>query len=206
VLAAPGTSTSTSSLPLRVAGNLMIDLSASDYNPTTQLWDNRVTSGPVSTSNGDFGVINYGSVSDNPPTLTTLSNVTAVYFPYASSFYRGPSPYSLSTYSHPTGAYASLFANSIYSNNVWTLEMLVYPIEPSLTSESYENGAQRWVCSRQSWCSVFIKVSLYHTSAIVHAACNECPPPYPRTTRVTAAPSSSGVFVQRPRVPARTSA
>ena len=53
---APSNSTSTNNtLALRVAGSLMIDLRADDYDSVRKLWDNRATPGPVSTANGDFG-------------------------------------------------------------------------------------------------------------------------------------------------------
>jgi hypothetical protein len=45
VITSGSTATSDTTLPLRIAGNLVIDLSASNYNSATYLWDNAVTSG-----------------------------------------------------------------------------------------------------------------------------------------------------------------
>ena len=121
------TITSTSALPLRVAGNLMIDLSAADFNPTTNLWDNKVTGGAISTANGDFGVINYGSSSDLPPTLTAFSNVTAVYFPYTNT----GAYVSISTSSVPSapGSSAGLFS-PMYGSGAWSMESLIMQVTP----------------------------------------------------------------------------
>ena len=136
-----GSTTSTTALPLKTAGTLLIDLSASDYNATSQLWDNRATPGPVSVTNGDFGVITYpGGAVDHPPTQGLMSNVTSVIFtfnPYAQP--------SLSTYSTPSagvhGASPSLF-QGLFGGNTWSMEALVMPIEPSLLST--QNEVRLW--------------------------------------------------------------
>ena len=121
VLGATGVATGASSLPLRVAGSLMIDLSAVDFNPATNLWDNKVTTGPVSTSNGDFGVLSYGAKSDNAPTKTVLGGVTAVQFAWSLTV-----PPSISTRSTPSvaGTSPNLFAG-MYGTNPWSMEALV---------------------------------------------------------------------------------
>ena len=124
-----GSSTSASALPLRIAGSLLIDLSASDFSPSTNLWDNRATTGPVSVTNGDFGVITEpGGRTDTPPSLTTLLNVTCVQFTF-------PSAQSLSTYSTPSAGYASATAfASMYNGNPFTTEVLIMPLEPNVLS------------------------------------------------------------------------
>ena len=126
-------------LQLRVAGTLMIDLSAADYNATTNLWDNRVTSGAVSTANGDFGVINFGSSSDLPPTKTLISNVTAVYFPDTST----SAGTSLSTFGTPsaTGSVPALF-NPMYGTGPWSMESMVMQVSPTTTSTATEVGTE----------------------------------------------------------------
>ena len=131
-----GSTTSASALPLRIAGGLMIDLSASAYDPVKYVWDNKATNGPISYQNGDFGVVPLtGGQTNNPPTLQTINNVTAVVFTFDSG-------QSLSTLSTPSQsgngvAPATLFSG-MWGGSTWTLEALVYPIQPDLYSKANE--------------------------------------------------------------------
>ena len=124
---------------LRVAGTLMIDLSATDYNAATNLWDNKVTTGAVSTANGDFGVINYGATSDRPPAKTIITNVTVVYFPYTNS----GAYVSISTFSTPygNGSVPGLF-NPMYGSGPWSIESLVMQVSPTTLSTATEIGTE----------------------------------------------------------------
>lgn len=113
--------TLTSALPLRIAGSLVIELIASDYTPATSLWDNRATSGAVSTSNGDFGVMTFGTVTNNPPLLQTIQAMPAVSFPAGGTR-------SLSTLSTPTGQVGSAHFNWMYGGGAWTTEAVIMPL------------------------------------------------------------------------------
>lgn len=134
-----GSSTSGSALPLKKAGPLMIDLTATDYDAAHSLWDNHATPGAPSTSNGDFGVLSFpGGQRDIAPTAAVVGSIQSVVFTFGTK-------QTLSTLSTPTGgpglASPSLF-QGMYGGNAWTVEALVYPQQPSLTSEAYETGAE----------------------------------------------------------------
>ena len=129
-----GTISAGSSLPLRVAGNLVIDLVAADYDYTRKIWDNRATSGAPNTNNGDFGWLTTSIPSSSAPTLSNLSGVLAVNFAYSTT-----APASLSTVNPPTGSsgtYSNLFT-PLYGRNAWSHEVLVYPVQQSATSTAW---------------------------------------------------------------------
>ena len=127
-------------LPLKVAGSLCLELQAADYAPATRLWDNRATPGAVSTSNGDFGVMTFGALTDVPPTLSAYQGLPAVVF---APTLRA----SLTTLAAPTGpAPAGLF-DALYEGRPFTLETVIMPLnrpDGSSGEEGQESPYMQW--------------------------------------------------------------
>lgn len=100
--------------PVRVAGNLVVDLYASDYAAATRTWNNRApaSSGAASASNGDF-VASGGSTSW--PALATVGGVPAVVFNVSAD---GTADYLTSQ--------SSWFPPGIYGSSEFTVEAWVY--------------------------------------------------------------------------------
>ena len=105
----------TSTGPARIAGSLLIDLQALDYQTGTSMWDNRATPGPQSTANGDFGIMVFGGTMQNlPPGVSTYDGQPGVTFDWRVDNLGK----SLSTDASPA-LFDGMFGGNPWSTEVW---------------------------------------------------------------------------------------
>ena len=89
--------------------SLLLHTQVADYNPTTYTWDNRMTSGTISPSNGDFAAT--GGVGTYPA-YTVKSLVPCVYF----------NGVAANTAQYLTSNTLLPLYSGIYGNSDWTFE------------------------------------------------------------------------------------